>query len=176
MNDTVKSTALNYGLYLGGFFAVLSAVIYAVNLDLFTEWWLGIIFFAAAIIVGVLASLKSKSLLGGFISFKDAFTAFFITLAVATLIGTLVSIAIFTFIDPGAAEYLNEKILVMTKETMERFGAPQEAIVEAIEKAREKDNFSVSSQLIGMLWRFLIYAIFGLIVALIVKKDDPEKA
>lgn len=176
MNNSVKSTALNYGLYLGAFFAVITAIIYAVNLDLFTAWWLGLLFFVIAIVVGVMASLKARKLLGGFISFKDAFASFFITMVVSTLIGTLVSIAIFTFIDPDAAQHLNEKILVMTKETMERFGAPQESIVEAIEEARKKDNFSVQSQAVGMLWRFLIYAIFGLIVALIVKKNDPEKA
>ena len=174
MNNTVKSTALNYGLYLGGFFALASVIVYAVNLDLFTEWWLGILFFVVAIVFGVLASLKARKLLGGFISFKDAFVSYFITLALGTLIGTIVGIVIFTFIDPEAAEYLNEQILVLTKQTMERFGAPQEAIVEAIEKAREKDNFSVGAQLQSWVIRLIFYIIFGLIIALIVKKKDPE--
>jgi len=176
MEQSVKSTALNYGLYLGLFFTAATAIIYAVSLDLFIEWWLGIIFFVIAIVVGVMAATKSKKLLGGFISFKNAFTAFFVTLALGSLIGTIVTIIIFAFVDPEAAQYLNEQILILTKQTMERFGAPDDTIREALAKAEDKDNFSLASQMIGWVWRLLIYIIFGLIVALIVKKNDPEKA
>lgn len=176
MEKSVKSTALNYGLYLGLFLTVVTVLIYAVNLELFIKWWLGIILLIVSLIIGIMASVKARKLLGGFISFKNAFTTFFITMAVGSLIATVVSIVIFTFVDPEAAQQLNEQILVLTKETMERFGAPQENITEAIEKARETDNFSIVSQMTGWVWRLLIYAILGLIVAVIVKRNDPEQA
>ena len=171
MESTTKSSAINYGLYLGAILSIISVIIYAVNLDLFTEWWLGIILFVLVVVYGVVSALKSRKILDGLISFKQAFASYFITIAVGTLIATVIGIAIFTFIDPEAATYLNEQILILTKQTMERFGAPQEVIQAAIEEASTKNNFSLAMQSQAFIFRLAFYALIGLIVALIVKKS-----
>ena len=176
MEPTPKSIAVNNGLYLGGILDLISVVIYAVNLDLFTEWWLGIILFLVVVVYGVLTAIKSRTSLGGFISFKQAFTSYFITIAIGTLIATIVGIAIFTFIDPEAATYLNEQILLLTKQTMERFGMPQEAMQAALDEAAKKDNFSLGMQSQAFVFRLAFYAVIGLIVALIVKKTNNKEA
>ncbi|MGV6831563.1 MAG: DUF4199 domain-containing protein [bacterium] len=176
MNPTVKSIGLNYGLYLGAFFILTTGIIYAVDLDIFLNWWLRILFFVIAIGAGVVAAMKIRSELGGYISFKDAFTGFFLTMVVSTVLSTIVSIVLFVVIDPEAAQYLNEQVLVQTKEMMERWNTPQDVMVRELEKAREKDNFSVGNQSFGMLISFIFYAIFGLIVALIVKRKNPDEA
>jgi hypothetical protein len=87
-----------------------------------------------------------------------------------------VSVAIFAVIDPDAATYLNEQILILSKTTMERFGAPQEVITTALEEASKKDNFSIGMQLQSYVFRLAFYAIVGLIVALIVKKTNTSEA
>jgi len=176
MESTTKSSAINYGLYLGAILSIISVVIYAVNLDLFTEWWLGIILFVLVVVYGVVSALKSRKILDGLINFKQAFASYFITIAVGTLIATVIGIAIFTFIDPEAATYLNEQILILTKQTMERFGAPQEVIQAAIEEASTKNNFSLAMQSQAFIFRLAFYALIGLIVALIVKKSDTKDA
>ncbi len=176
MESTTKSSAINYGLYLGAILSIISVIIYAVNLDLFTEWWLGIILFVLVVVYGVVSALKSRKILDGLISFKQAFASYFITIAVGTLIATVIGIAIFTFIDPEAATYLNEQILILTKQTMERFGAPQEVIQAAIEEASTKNNFSLAMQSQAFIFRLAFYALIGLIVALIVKKSDTKDA
>ena len=176
MESTTKTSAINYGLYLGAILSIISVVIYAVNLDLFTEWWLGIILFILVIVYGIVSALKSKKILDGFISFKQAFASYFITIAVGTLIATVVGIAIFTYIDPEAATYFNEQILILSKQTMERFGAPQEVIQAAIEEASTKNNFSLGMQAQAFVFRLAIYAVIGLIIALIVKKSDTKDA
>ncbi len=176
MEPTNKSNSINLGLYLGGVLSLIVVIIYAVNLDLFIEWWLGILLFVLVIAFGVVAANKVKKANGGFISFKDGFIHYFIAIAVGTLIGSVVSIAIFSFIDPEAANYLNEQILILSKTTMERFGAPQETIAAALEEASKKDNFSIGMQLQSYIFRLAGYAIVGLIVALIIKKTDTSKA
>jgi len=176
MESTTKSSAINNGLYLGAILALITVLIYAVNLDLFTEWWLGIILFIIVVAYGVVSAIKSRTILGGFISFKQAFTSYFITIAIGTLISTVVGIAIFTFIDPEAATYLNEQILLVTKQTMERFGMPQEAMQAALDEAAKKDNFSLGMQGQGFVFRLAFYAVIGLIVALIVKKTNDKEA
>ena len=176
MEPTTKSTAINNGLYLGAILSLVSVIIYAVNLDLFTEWWLGIILFVVVVVYGVISAVKSRTILNGFISFKQAFTSYFITVAIGTLIATIVGIAIFTYIDPEAATYLNEQILLVTKQTMERFGMPQEAMEAALEEAATKDNFSLGMQSQAFVFRLAFYAVVGLIVALIVKKTNNKEA
>ncbi len=176
MEPTTKSSAINNGLYLGAILSLVSLIIYAVNLDLFTEWWLGIILFVVVVAHGVISAVKSRRILNGFISFKQAFTSYFITTAIGTLIATVVGITIFTFIDPEAATYLNEQILLVTKQAMERFGMPQEAMQAALDEAAKKDNFSLGMQSQAFVFRLAFYAVVGLIVALIVKKTDNKEA
>jgi c-di-AMP phosphodiesterase-like protein len=175
MEKSLKSLSINNGLILGMGLAVVTVLIYAVNLDLFTEWWLGIILFLVALGMGTYSAIQVRRQQEGLLSFKEAFSAYFITIAVGSLISSIIGIVIFTFVDPEAAQYLNEQILILTKETMESFGAPKEVIQEAMVEAEKKDNFSVMAQLQSYFWRLLFYSIFGLIVALIVKRNNPAE-
>ena len=129
MEQTTKSDTINYGLYLGAFTSLITVVVYGIDINLFTAPWLGIVLFIVVVAFGAISAIKSRKLLGGFISFKQAFSSYFITIAVGTLISSIVGIVIFNYIDPEAAIYLNEQVLILTKETMERIGLPQEAII-----------------------------------------------
>ena len=176
MEQTTKSAAINYGVYLGAITSLITIIIYGVDIDLFTAPWLGIVLFIIVVAFGAVSALNSRKLLGGFISFKQAFSCYFITIAVGTLMSSIVGIVIFTYIDPEAAIYLNEQVLILTKETMERIGLPQEAIIAAIEEASKKDNFSLGAQTQAFVFRLVFYAVIGLIVGLIVKKTDSKDA
>ena len=81
MEPTNKSNSINLGLYLGGMLSLIVVLIYAVNLDLFIEWWLGILLFVLVVAYGVVAANKAKNNGEGFISFKDAFIQYFITIS-----------------------------------------------------------------------------------------------
>ncbi|NND63474.1 MAG: DUF4199 domain-containing protein [Flavobacteriaceae bacterium] len=172
---SVKKTAINYGLVLGGFLALLTVVLYAVSLESLTKWWLGIVIFLIALAVGIVSVAKSKSILGGFISFKQAFTSYFITIALGLFISVIVGILLFNFVDPEAAEVLKEQIVVMTESMMERFGAPQEEIDKAITKLEEEDSFGIGKQLQNYVFQLIFYSIFGLLVALIMKRKDKNQ-
>ena len=176
MEKSIKTSALNYGLYLGLGLALLTVIVWAVNLDIFVQWWFSIGLFVIILAVGFMSSVKSKKLLGGYISFKDAFTSFFLTVVVGTLISTVVSFIIFNVVDPESAAELNEKILILTKERMEQFGAPADVIKEQLAKAQEKDNFAIGTQLTNYAIGLVIYAIVGLIGSAIIKKKNPDQA
>ena len=176
MEQTTKSDTINYGLYLGAFTSLITVVVYGIDINLFTAPWLGIVLFIVVVAFGAISAIKSRKLLGGFISFKQAFSSYFITIAVGTLISSIVGIVIFNYIDPEAAIYLNEQVLILTKETMERIGLPQEAIIAAIEEASKKDNFSLGAQTQAFVFRLVFYAVIGLIVGLIIKKTEPKDA
>ena len=70
MDKPLKSSALNYGLYLALILSSFTIIGYAVYLDLFTEWWFGIGQMFLVIIFGIISAIKAKKLFGGFISFS----------------------------------------------------------------------------------------------------------
>jgi c-di-AMP phosphodiesterase-like protein len=176
MEKSLKSISINYGIYLGLALTLITVLVYAIAIDLFTQWWLGILLILLIIGFGVASALKSRKMLGGFMSFKEAFTSYFITVAIGTLISTIVGIVIFNFVDPESAEYINEKIITMTAETMENWGAPQSNIDETIAKMEGQNNFSTAAQTQSYFIRLVIMSILGLIVAVAVKRKDPNAA
>ncbi len=176
MEKSFKSNAVNFGLYLGLALTAITVLVYAMNMDVFVKWQFSILLFLLVVVMGIISAVKSKKLLGGFISFKDAFTSYVITVAIGTLISTLVGIVVFNFIDPEAAQELNEKIMIATKESMESFGAPAESIQEQMKKMQDTDNFAIGKQVQNYVIGLAIYCVFGLIGAAIVKKNDPDKA
>ncbi len=174
MEKTIKSSAINWGLYLGVVLSLFTVLGY-MNLDLYTKWWYGIIMLIVIIVFGIISSMKSKKILNGFISFKEAFSSYFITIALGFIISTVISIIIFNFVDPEAATTLQEKIIDVQVQMMRRFGAPEDAIAQAVTKLEEQDNmFSIGNMLQSLAFQLIGYSIVGLIVALVVKKNNPE--
>ncbi|WP_055448442.1 DUF4199 domain-containing protein [Lacinutrix mariniflava] len=176
METSTKSSAINLGLYLGGLMSIITILGYALYLELLTKWWLGIILFIAIIAFGIVSALKSKKMQDGFITFKEAFSSYFITVAIGILISMVISIIIFNFVDPEAALALKEKTIEASVQMMRSFNAPEEAVATAVEQMEaQKNQFSIAPQLQSNAIFLIIQAVIGLIVALIVKRD-PEKA
>lgn len=176
MEQQLKSSAVNYGIYLGLSLAVISVLIYVINIEFAIEWWLGIIVLLLVLIFGIISTAKSKHILNGFISFKQAFTAYFITIAIGVLISAAIGILIYGVIDTEAATLLQEKSIENTVGMMERFGAPQSEIDKTIDAMSEENSFSIVNQLKGIAYQLLFYAVIGLIVAAFMKKKNPDLA
>ncbi|SDH26454.1 DUF4199 domain-containing protein [Winogradskyella thalassocola] len=177
MDKSLKSSALNYGLYLALILSSFTIIGYAVYLDLFTEWWFGIGQMFLVIIFGIVSAIKAKKLLGGFISFKNAFTAFFITILVGVAIPALVGFIIFNIVDAEAASILQQKIIDNQLAMMERFGAPQSSIDEAMEQIQKEESFfSLGNTIKSIAYQLVGFSIIGLIVAAATKKNDPDAA
>ncbi|MDG1715310.1 DUF4199 domain-containing protein [Lacinutrix sp.] len=175
METSTKSSAINYGLYLGGLMALTTILGYALYLDLLTKWWLGILLFIVIIVFGILSALKSKSIQNGVITFKEAFSSYFITVAIGIIISMVISILIFNFIDPDAAIALKEKTIDATIQMMRSFNAPEEAVAQTLEQMEaQKNQFSIAPQLQSNAIFLVIQAVIGLIVALIVKRDTEN--
>ncbi|MBF8149338.1 DUF4199 domain-containing protein [Winogradskyella sp. F6397] len=177
MDKSLKSSAVNNGLYLALILSSFTIIGYAVYLDLFTQWWFGIGQMLLVIIFGIVSSIKAKKLLGGFISFKDAFTAFFITIAIGISIPAVIGFVIFNIVDAEAATILQEKIIDNQLAMMERFGAPQQSIDEAMAQIQKEESFfSIGNTIKTTAYQLLGFSVIGLIVAAVTKKKDPHEA
>lgn len=177
MEKSLKSSSLNYGIYLGLILVALVVLGYVVDLSLFTKWWFGIFMLLLVIIFGIVSSMKARSLAGGFISFKNAFTAYFITVLIGIVLSSLVSYVIFNVVDPEAATTLQDMIVESQVQMMQNFGAPQESIDAAVAQMEAGGNmYSIGNIAKSIAYQLIGYSIVGLIVALVVRKKDPNEA
>jgi phosphoglycerol transferase MdoB-like AlkP superfamily enzyme len=175
MENAYRKSATSYGITLGVILSLLTVIGYAVYLDLFTAWWFVILKILLIIVFGILSSNKTKQLVEGYTTFKQAFTGYFITIALGTFISTVVSLLIFNVIDTDAAQILNEKIIENSEAMMQKFGAPQSEIDKAIVAMEEDNQFSMMNYIKGWFGVLVFYAVVGLIVALIFREKDPTK-
>ena len=174
MEKSLKSITTNYGLYLGVFLALITVLAYALNLELLTNMWVGILILVAIIIFGIISVAKVKQAQNGFASFKQAFTSYFITVLIGLLISTLVSFLLFNVIDTDAADVLKEKTIEKTVEMMENFNTPTEVIAETVEQMESQNQYSIGNVTKGLAGYLVVFSIIGLIVAAAMKKNNPE--
>lgn len=177
MEKSFKSSAINYGVYLGLLLSSFTILAYVIKIELLVNFWIMLLILPlVAIVFGVVSSSKTKKLLGGFMNFKEAFSSYFITVAIGVILSSLVSIIIFGFVDPDAAITLQEIALEKTRAFMERMGAPESEIDKAMAQAAKEDAMSLGSQILNIAKGLVFYAVIGLIVALVMRKKDPNAA
>jgi hypothetical protein len=174
MEKSLKSIATNYGLYLGAFIAILTVIAYAVNLELLTNMWFGIFILIVIIATGIFSVVKVKQAQNGYASFKEAFSAFFITTILGLLIASVVSFLIFNVIDTEAAEVLKEKTIEKTVEMLKGFNTPNEVIAKSVEQMENQNQYSIVNILKSLAGQTIFFSIIGLIVAAAMKKSNPD--
>ena len=174
MNEIIKKNGINYGVIIGLFSVLVTASIYSINLKLFTSPWIGVSSLIIYIIIGVLLVISTKKQLNNIISFKEAFTVYFLAAVIGSVISTLFNIVLFNFIDPQAKETIKEQTIKYTVEMMEKFGAPASSVNETIQKLNETDNFSTGNLITGMAFSLVFAAILGLILAAIFKSKPSN--
>ena len=175
INEAVKKNGITYGIIFGIILALITATLYAVDLKLFVSGWIGATTFIISVVVGILLLVKTKKDTNDLLSFKDAFTAYFITVLIAILISTSFSILLFNVIDPEAKETINEYLIKYMAETLQKFGTPASAVNEALAKMRENNPFSTLEQIKGFGFSLALYSILGLILAAFFKSKTTQE-
>ena len=176
MENSTKKIGINYGVILGVVIILMTVLAYVFDLALFTKWWFGIISFLLMLVISIMAVSKAKKNSSGIFSFKNAFTAYFLTVFIGTLLATIFSILLFSIIDPEAAEVVNDLTVDASREMMESFGAPEAEVDKALAEMGEDNQFSIMNQLKRFVFSLGFYLILGLIIALIFRQKDPNKA
>ncbi|ESU22820.1 hypothetical protein FEDK69T_17230 [Flavobacterium enshiense DK69] len=174
MNEVIKKNGINYGIVIGFISILLTASLYAIDIKLFTNLWLGLIMIVVYIIIGIVLVSKTKKQLNGLITFKEAFTVYFIAGAIGATMAVIFNILLFNVIDPEAKETLNNEVIEYTVNMMKKAGAPTEKIKEVAEKMQNTDNYSVANQGKGLVFNFILSAIFGALLALIFRNKTSN--
>ena len=175
MNDIIKKNGVSFGIITGVVSALLTTAIYAIDLNLFVKWWLGIIMMFIFLSIGIVLLTKTKKELKGIFSFKEAFTTYFISGVIGILISVCFNILLFNVIDPSVKDTLNEITIKYTVETMEKFGAPSSTLNEAVKKMQENNPYSTFELIKGSAFSIAGSALFGLLLALIFKSKPSQE-
>lgn len=174
MEKSVKSIAINYGLYLGGILSLITVAVYAIDLNLMSNMWLGIGMIVLIIGMGIFSTSKIKSAFEGYLSFKDAFSAYFITTVIGIAISSIFSFILYNIIDPDAAEEIKKITIDATISMMEGFNTPPEIIAQQVEELEKTEQFSVLNTLKSLAFAAIFQAVIGLIVGAVMKKSNAE--
>jgi hypothetical protein len=174
INEIIKKNAVSYGVLTGIGSVLITTLIYVVDLELFTAWWVSLVSATFYIVVAIILLSKTKKELKDVFTFKDAFTTYFICALIGIIISVIFNIILFNIIDPTAKETIKEITIKYMISTLEKFNTPPAAINEAIKNLQENDQFSISGLLKGSLTYIVINSIFGLILAAFFKNKQSS--
>ncbi|RZJ73665.1 DUF4199 domain-containing protein [Flavobacterium sp.] len=166
MNPIIKKNGLTFGIILAVIGVLTTTITYVTQL--FTAWWITLIVFVVSIAVYCIMLSRTKKELGG-ITFKEAFTTYFIAASIAVLVGTLFNITLYNFVDPGAQEIVKEQSIKATVSFMKNMGTPTSQINDAVERLENDNPLSIGKQLFGGVVGLAVSCVIGLILAAIFK-------
>ena len=174
INEIIKRNGVTFGVLSGIVSSLITATIYAVDLNLFVSWWIGVVSILIYLVLGIILLSKTKKEMNGLFVFKDAFTTYFISAVIGIVIGTAFNILLFNVIDPSAQDTLKEITIKNAVAMMQKFNSPAAAINEMIAKMKENNPYSVVELLKGSIFSMVFSAIIGLIMAAFFKSKSQE--
>lgn len=174
MNEVIKKNGIKFGVISGIISIVVTAFMYAVDINLFVNSWIqfGLVIFYLTLGIFVVSSAKKE--LGGTINFKEAFTSYFIYSVIGIVIANIFNYVLFNFIDTAAKDQILEITINKTVEMMQKFGTPKEALKETIIALKENDPYTIANIIKGSAFSIIFSSIIGMIIAAIMKsKTNP---
>ena len=175
MEKTFKSIATKYGLFLGAILSILAILAFTQNLDLFLKPWFGLCIYALCIIAGFLSLLKIKIANGGFLSFRNSFTSYFIAVLVGIAIFTFVTYILFNYVDAEASNYVKKISIDKNIAVLKSIGTKADKLAETRSKLESENLFSIGNAIQTLIITYIIpLSIIGLLIAAAFKKNPPQ--
>jgi hypothetical protein len=165
INEIIKKNAIKFGVISALFSVFATTIMYVIDLNLFVNMWIGFGLLGIFLVIAMILLYNTKKDLGGNLSFKDGFTAYFISALIGITISTLFSMLLFNIIDTDARDQISELFIKSQVKMMQKFGAPSKAINEMITQLKENSQFSLKGLITGFFQSLLGSIIFGLILA-----------
>ncbi|MFT4679572.1 MAG: amino acid transporter [Flavobacteriales bacterium] len=170
----MNKSAIQFGLIAGLVISIINAMIYFVNYELLADMWVGLGMLLMVIVLAIVGAVRSKKEFGPF-DLKQAFIVTFLICMSLMVVVTLYNIIMFQVVDPTFGERITDVVLNNTEQMLVRFNMPEADIEEQLAAVAEStaDQYTMGGMLKGLLIGSLIYAMFSIIIALIIrsKKD-----
>ena len=178
--DEVKKEGIKYGVYLGIISLVISivSVYMLVNSSNFkiSSMITGGVTLVLTIGLSVYFAALLRKVAGGFWNFSQALKGIFVMLAISVVI-SVVGTTLFNVVNPEPQQIVFDKTINLAIETMEGMGADDDVIDKQVaDLEQERDalrEFSFGKSVQGLGVSLIIYFIFALILAAILKREKP---
>jgi hypothetical protein len=168
MTDSIKKTGFTYGIALGIVLTTITCYIHFFDLKLITNVWLGALTLGLIVLFGILSIIKTKSNLGGFITFKEAFSSFFYTIITSSIISCLTLIILYSvIISPETKAIIKQQTVEFNLKIMKQINSTPSEINAAKVSFQDADPFSVYQTISSSIKYLLRDCIIGFLVALI---------
>ena len=165
--------AIRYGLIWSAVYVVLTMSLYLFDHTMIQNFGVGIVLFLIGIVFMYFSGMDTRKEFGGFMTWKEALIPCWVSSIVYSLISVLFMAILYNFIDPDLAEQQKEAQI----KWIENFRASMGDIEaeKAIERIQEQNPFGFGNLLIILASSLLIYFIISSLIALVLKKEDPNK-
>lgn len=173
LKENIKKIALKNGGYLGGVLILITLFAYLYNWDLLLKSWFQLLKFGLVILLAVFSTMTARRENPAAFSFRDAFTAYFIPIALGLFAFTIFNSLLFDLIDGQAGHYISQMSIEEHRKQLEAIGKDADKINQTISSLKKSDQFSILNQLQGYIMNLILYCIPGIIVAAIFKKKKP---
>lgn len=171
-------TPIKYGIIGALVTVILSVMSYMFYAQLFSSFFtqiaVGILFFGAGLFIAIWGGVTFRRENNGVLSFQDAFVGVLIILLFSAVASTVMGYLISNVIDPQYPEKLVELIKSTTRDSMEKWGTPDDKIEETmksftIEKFKPTLLSSAKGLGMGLLWSSILALIIGAFI-----RRNPE--
>lgn len=178
--ESVKKDGIRLGVYLGILSLVISivslyALLNAANFKV-ASMITGGVGMVLMIALAAYFSVMLRKSAGGFWTFSQALKGIFTMLAIGVIISSVGS-TLFNVVNPEPQQVIFDKTINMTIETLESAGLDDDLIdkqVADLEKKRdEMRTFSIGLVLKGLGVSLIMYFVFALVLAAILKRERP---
>jgi len=174
MTEELKQHVLKNGLTLGAILVAITLFTYLGGAEMATNYIVSISALLLMIVYPIYQTLVYRTALGGFITFREAFTSCTGILIAAGFVNVVFSILLYNVIDPQFAVELIDAVINKTVVQLESMGMDEETIESTIKTIEESSSFTPSKMFSGYIMAIIFYTVFGLLVAAFTKKDKPE--
>lgn len=172
MNTLLKNTGIKFGSIIAVFMVFTYLLIYFFNYKLMNSIYGGFLMLFVIIVFGALATFIAKRKLGGYITLKEAFIPYFITIAMGLLISTVFLFILYGVVDTETGNLLKLDAIELTKQQMLKFGVPKDQAEQSVAMVTDSNPYSFGTLLMSAATRVLLMAIPGLIIALAIRNKS----
>ncbi|MCC9041308.1 DUF4199 domain-containing protein [Myroides sp. M-43] len=172
MKNQLNKVGVTFGIILAVYYLLFNCIIFFTDKTLFANTFAGFFNIGIMVILGVVTIYTARKKAGGYVTFREAFTPYFIAIVIGITANYLIYNILFNIVDPSAKDVLNNALYDMLVKTLDGSGLPLEQINEQLEKAREIQQFAPKSQLFLWAGSILRNSILGILLAAIFKNKS----
>lgn len=172
MKNPLNKVGITFGIVLAIYYLLFNCTLFFTDQTLFANKFVGFFNIGITIILGVLTVYIARKKVGGYVTFKEAFTPFLIAIAIGVTANYIVYNILFNLVDPSAKDLINKVLYDMLVETLDNSGLPQEQINEQLTKSKELNLFDPQKQIFMWSGSILRNCILGLLLAAIFKNKS----